>query len=153
MFHRILLSISLAAAVSASAAAQERQWSLDAGSEDAYLVFGVPETDDIGISFWCTMGTGEISIFVPEADASMESGLTVPFTMAAGETMAKLQGKTTANEEAGTTSLEARISVSEPIFEALKDADRFKVKVGQEENVYPLIDADVGGLLRLCRKP
>ena len=153
MFLRLLLAVFSIAAVSASAEAQERQWSLDTGDEDAYLVFGVPETDDVGVSFWCTMGTGEISIFVPEADPSMKPGKTVPFTMTAGEMVARLEGKTTANEEAGTTSLEAKVSDSLPIFTAMKDADRFKVKVGKEENVYPLIDADVAGLLRLCGKP
>ena len=131
MFHRFLLATSLAAAFSAGAAAQERQWSLDTGDEDAYLVFGVPETDDVGISFWCAMGTGLISIFVPEADASMQPGKTVPFTMTAGEIVAQLEGQTTANEMSDTTSLEAKVSDSQPIFAAMKDADRFKVKVGK----------------------
>lgn len=150
---RVPLAVFLFAALSQSAAAQERLWSLDAGDEDAYLVFGVPETDDVGISFWCTMGTGEISIFLPEADPDMKPEQTVPFTIRAGETVAELEGKTTANEEAGITSLEAKVSGSEPIFAALKEADRFKVKVGKEENVYPLTDADVAGLLKLCGKP
>jgi hypothetical protein len=153
MKSRLVLSVFLAAAACSSASAQERQWSLDTSDEDAYLVFGVPETDDVGISFWCTMGTGEISIFVPEADPDMKPGRTVPFTMTAGKTVAQLEGKTSANEMAGTTSLEASVSGSQPIFEALKEADRFKVKVGKEENIYPLIDADVAGLLRLCNKP
>jgi len=150
---RFPLAIFLFAALSQGAAAQERLWSLDAGDEDAYLVFGVPETDDVGISFWCTMGTGEVSIFVPEADPAMEAGKTISFTMTAGETVAQLEGKTAANEEAGAVSLEAKVSDGEPIFTALKEADRFKVKVGKEEYVYPLTDADVAGLLKLCGKP
>ncbi len=150
---RVPLAVLLIAALSPSAAAQERVWSLDAGDEEAYLVFGVPETDDVGISFWCTMGTDEISIFVPEADPAMVPEKTVHFTISAGETVARLEGKTHANEEAGTTSLEAKVSGGEPIFTALKGADRFKVKVGKEENVYPLIDADMAGLLKFCRKP
>jgi hypothetical protein len=153
MFKRLLLSISVIAAICASAAAQERQWSLDAGGEDVYLVFGVPETDDVGISFWCTLETGRINIFVPEADAALKPGMAVRFTITADKTVAKLKGKTTANEEAGTTSLEAKIPGDHPIFAALQLADRFKVKVGKEENVFPLIDADVAGLLALCKKP
>ncbi|MBC8038545.1 MAG: hypothetical protein H7X89_15145 [Rhizobiales bacterium] len=153
MFSRPMLAFFLIAVVPASVAAQERLWSLDAGDEDAYLVFGVPETDDVGISFWCTMGTDEIGIFVPEVDSAIKPGKTVPFTMTAGETVARFEGKTTANEMSGTSSLEAKVSAGEPFFEALKEADRFKVKVGNEENVYPLIDADVSGLLALCRKP
>ena len=149
---RLPLAIFLFAALSHGAAAQERLWSLEAGDEDAYLVFGVPETDDVGISFWCTMGTGEVSIFLPEADPAMKPGKTVSFTIVAGETVAQLEGTTTANEEAGAPSLEAKVSDSEPIFAAMKEADRFKVKMGKEENVYPLIDADLAGLLKLCKK-
>ena len=153
MFKSILLSISLIAGFSTSAAAQERQWSLDAGDEDAYLIFGVPESDDVGISFWCTNQSGEISIFIPEADSTMKPGTTVSFTITAGRTVAKLKGKTTANEEAGSTSLETKIADSSPIFSAMKQVDRFKVKAGGEENIFPLIDADVAGLLALCKKP
>ena len=153
MFKSLLLSISLIAGFSTSAAAQERQWTLDAGDEDAYLIFGVPESDDVGISFWCTIQSGEISIFVPEADPTMKPGITVPFTITAGKTTAKLRGKTTANEEAESISLETKIADSNPIFAAMKQVDRFKVKVGSEENIFPLIDADVARLLALCKKP
>jgi len=149
---RVPLAFFLAAGLSQSAAAQERLWSLDRGDEDAYLVFGVPETDDVGISFWCMMGTGEINIFLPEADSAMEAGKTISFSMIAGELVAELEGKTTANEEAGAVSLEAKVSDGEPIFAALKEADRFKVRLGKEEYVYPLTDADIAGLLKLCGK-
>ncbi len=150
---RVPLAVFLFAALSQGAAAQERLWSLDRGDEDAYLVFGVPDTDDVGISFWCTLGTGEISLFMPETDSDMEAGKIISFTLTAGETVAQIKGKTTANEEAGAISLEAKISDGEPLFAALTEADRFKVKVGKEEYVYPLTDADVAGLLNLCRKP
>lgn len=153
MLTRLLLTVSLIAAICASASAQERQWSLDAGDEDAYLVFGVPETDDVGISFWCTLRTGEVKIFVPEASPALKPGATTRFSITANKTTVKLKGRVTTNEEAGTTSLEARVSSSHPLFQSLEQADRFKVKIGGQENVFPLIDADVTGLLALCKKP
>ena len=39
--------------VSTLALAQERQWSLDTVNNQVFLVFGVPESDDVGLSFWC----------------------------------------------------------------------------------------------------
>jgi hypothetical protein len=152
MFNHCALVISLLAVLSASAVAQERQWSLDRGGEDAYLVFGVPETDDVGVSFWCTMHTGVINIFISQIESSIASRKHVPFLLEAGETVARLEGKTTANPETGATSLEAKVPDDQPIFAAMKAADRFKVKVGEEENIYPLIDVDLIGLLALCRK-
>jgi hypothetical protein len=152
MFSRSIVSLSLLAMLAGAAAAQERQWSLDRGGEDAYLVFGVPETDDVGVSFWCTMHTGAINIFISQIESSTASRKHVPFMLEAGETVARLEGKTTASPETGATSLEAKVPDDQPIFAAMKAADRFKVKVGEEENIYPLIDADLIGLLALCRK-
>jgi hypothetical protein len=149
---RLPLAIALLAIITGAAAAQERQWSLDRGDDEAYLVFGVPETEDVGVSFWCTMHTGVINIFISQVDSSITARKHVPFTLAAGETVARLGGKTTANPETGTTSLEAKVPDDQPIFVAIKTADRFKVTVGEEENIYPLIDADVTGLLALCKK-
>ncbi len=45
--------------------AQEREWLLDAVEEDVFLVFGVPDTNDVGVSFWCKIGTGVVSVFAP----------------------------------------------------------------------------------------
>ena len=53
---RTRLPIMLATLVlgSAPSLAQERIWTLDQTDAEVYLVFGVPETDDVGVSFWCT---------------------------------------------------------------------------------------------------
>ncbi len=152
MFKRLVLTISLIALSCTSVMAQERQWSLDVNSEDAYLIFGVPESDDVGVSFWCTLRTGEIKVFVSESDPSLEPGTMASFTITAGKSAARLRGRVESNEDAAATSLEARIPASHPIFDALQLADRFKVEVGTTEDFFPLIDADVTGLLALCRK-
>lgn len=152
MLKRLIFSISLLAQCCTSAMAQERQWSLDVNSEDAYLVFGVPESDDVGVSFWCTLRTGKIKFLVSESDPSLKPGTTARFTITADKTVARLRGKVESNGDAATTSLEAEIPASHPLFAALQLADRFRVEVGATEDVYPLIDADVTGLLSLCRK-
>jgi hypothetical protein len=153
MLYRLLLSVSLIAACAASATAQERQWTLDASDEDAYLIFGVPETDDVGVSFWCPVQKGEVNIFVPDANPALEAGKDVVVTLKAAGVTADLYGKTEANLEAGTTSAEATAPADLPVFAAMLTTDRFRVIVGGEENIFPLIDADIEGLLALCRKP
>ena len=153
MFKTILLSVSLIAASGASAAAQERQWTLDVGDSEAYLVFGVPDSDDVGISFWCSLRSGEISVFVPNSDPKLKPGRQASFTVSAGGRTVKLRGKTTANQQAGTTSIEAKLADSNRLFASLAKADRFKVRIGGTEIVYPLIDADLPGLRDACKKP
>ncbi|MBI2717531.1 MAG: hypothetical protein HY245_05550 [Rhizobiales bacterium] len=153
MFKTLLLSLSLIAASSASAAAQERQWSLDIGDSEAFLVFGVPESDDVGISFWCALHSGEVSIFVPGAGPKLKPGRRASFSISAGSRTVRLKGKTTANEAAGTTSIEAKLADTNPLFAALRQADRFKVRIAGTETVYPLLEADLPGLLEACKKP
>lgn len=153
MLKRLFLSLALTGAVAASAAAQERQWSLDSGDGEAYLVFGVPESDDIGISLWCTMQSGRVKLFLPEGDPDLKVGITVRMTVTVGTRKFRYKAKTSPNEEGATTSAETSMSATDPLFDAMIKADRFKVKVGREEQVYPLADADVAGLQRVCRKP
>jgi hypothetical protein len=148
-----LAVLAFIAALAVSARAQERQWIFNTGEDDAYLIFGVPETDDVGISFWCGMGSGEVRVFIPEADPAMNPDTEVSFVLSASEEEFKIDGKTAANEMSDTTSIEAAVSVTDPLFAALRKSDRFKVVTGAVEHVYPLIDADIAGLLDLCRKP
>src|SRR5262245_21553045 len=103
-----ILALGLSLLVGA-ACAQEREWSFDTGEEDAYLIFGVPETDDVGVSFWCTIGMGEIRIFIPEAGEKLPVGQTVKIDLETGGKRFTISGETAVNEEAGSTSIDARI--------------------------------------------
>ncbi|MCB1377574.1 MAG: hypothetical protein KDK89_04255 [Alphaproteobacteria bacterium] len=153
MLHRFLLALSFIVACAATASAQERQWSLDAGGEDAYLVFGVPDSDDVGISLWCPVQSGEINIFLPETSATLEAGKDVPVVIKAGEEMAELTGTTEANEDAGAVSVEVHAAADLPVFSAMLQADRFRLIVAGDEQIFPLVDADFPDLLDICRKP
>jgi hypothetical protein len=149
------LALGLLAGV---AHAQERAWTLDASDEDAYLIFGVPESDDVGVSLWCPIGKGVVNLYLPVptaelarlAEAAKERA--APLTIAAGSETATFRGKADLNREAAVSSLEVEIEVQHPIVAALTTADRFTVRSGQTEIVFPLYEADVEGLLELCRK-
>ncbi len=149
---RLALVLAILALTAGSAGAQERQWSLDAGGEDAYLIFGVPETDDVGVSLWCPVQSGEISIFVPEPEGTVKSGEAVTMVIKAGDVTAKLAAKSDISAETGAATVEAKTAADDSLFKALQEADRFYVSVGANEAIFPLTDADVGGLLELCRK-
>lgn len=135
-----------------AAVAQERQWSLNASDQDAYLIFGVADSDDVGISLWCPIRQGTVIIFVPEPAESLPADQEVTVTLLAGDKTAEVKGKTEVNEDAGVSSVEANIAADDPFFDAVLKSDRLRVKVGKEESVFPLVEADVAGLLALCRK-
>jgi hypothetical protein len=137
----------------AAAAAQEREWTFDTGEQDAYLIFGVPETDDTGVSFWCPIGSGEIRIFVTEAAAKLEPDTALRIEITVAKERFAYDGKAQVNQESGIASAEATIDAKDKLFDLLQTADRFSIKAAGQEDVYPLTGADFPSLLRTCRKP
>ena len=153
MLPRACFTIALLLLPASGAAAQERVWSLDASGEDVYMIFGVPETDDVGISFWCPVQNGEINVFQPLPGQQLTDGEMLPMTLVAGDVKLALNGTVDANAESGSPSVEAKLAADAPFLKALAEADRFHLKVKDITNVYPMTDADVGQLLDLCRMP
>ena len=128
---------------------------LDASEEDAYLIFGVPESDDVGVSLWCRIGKGAINLYLPVPTKLMpkKTDGATPVTVTAGKQTDTFRGKADINREAAVSSIEAEIAADHPLIAALQEADRFTVKAGDAEIVFPLYNADLEGLLALCRKP
>jgi hypothetical protein len=150
------LSMLFALGLLAGAAhAQERDWMLDASEEDAYLIFGVPETDDVGVSLWCPIGKGTVNLYMPVPTKLMPKNKdgAAPITITAGTQTDTFRGKADINREAAVSSIEAVIAADHPLIGALQEADRFTVKAGGAEIIFPLYNADLAGLLALCRKP
>jgi hypothetical protein len=150
------LSTFLALGLTAGASfAQERDWVLDASEEDAYLIFGVPESDDVGVSLWCRIGKGNVNLYLPVPTRQMPKpkDMAVPLTIVAGDETATFRGKADVNRQAALSSIEAEMATDHPLIAALKTADRFTIKAGDNEVIFPLYNADIEGLLELCRKP
>jgi hypothetical protein len=149
---RLLIILTILVLGSPSSVAQERIWNLDHTDQEAYLVFGVPETDDVGVSFWCTLGSGIVKIYIPEGDPSLKPAVSVDIKLEIASKTYPLKGKTSVNEEAATTSFEAELKTNDPVFSALREANHFAVKVGASNHVFPLGEADIPGLIEVCGK-
>jgi hypothetical protein len=146
----VLSALLMTAAI--PAASQEREWIFDTADDNAYLVFGVPESEDTGISFGCTLQSGEIRIFVPEAGENLKPDQKIKVIISAGGKDFTYDGLTSPNEMAATTSAEAAIPSGDPLFTRLRNTDRFTVKTGTEENTFPLEGSDFESLVRACSK-
>lgn len=151
-FAKILLALASLVLVTLPAPlhAQERQWGLDVADEDAYLVFGVPETDDVGASFWCKIGSKRIRFFTPLPASTVEDGKPAMMTLTINGKDYALKGQGASNSTTHTASVEAELPSTDPIFEDLQKADRISVKVGKHVAVYPLADANFPDLINIC---
>jgi hypothetical protein len=138
---------------SAPSLAQERVWSLDQTDAEVYLVFGVPETDDVGVSFWCAQQSGIVKLYFPESDPKLKPGAVINFKLEVAAKSYPLKGKTALNEESTGTSLEAELKTTDLVFAFLREANYFAVKIGASSHVFPLGEADFPTFLDVCEKP
>jgi hypothetical protein len=149
LYFRWIVAAVLFASVSIRATAQERQWLLDAADQNVFLVFGVPETNDIGVSFWCQIGKPDITLFLPLPPG--EKNATPELMVEIADMTLKTTG-TRPEEENGTT-VEAKLPDRDKAMAALQQADRFAITIAKHRAVYPLAGADFKAFLDLCDNP
>jgi hypothetical protein len=149
---RILILVLGSFAMTEFSLAQEREWSLDASADDAFLVFGVPQTDDVGLSFWCKIGSGSVAMFYPVTWRDFPDNSTVTVSAEIGPARLKLKGKASARSEGAPASIEVPLALNAKLFKSLKTSDHFVLKVRGHSAAYPLSGADIDGLLNLCRR-
>jgi hypothetical protein len=122
----ILLIFALAAGFSAPAAAKEKEervWTLSGldkkKAEDVSLVYAVPESDYITITFGCKPKSGMVDVFISETGPKLKPGRKATATLAAGDAKATFPGKLLVNEDAGVPSFEGSLPAKEPLFAAV----------------------------------
>jgi hypothetical protein len=143
--------VAILGCLSAPSAAQEREWILDAADEDTFLVFGVPETDDVGVSFWCRIGSGKVKLYFPEGSASLQPNASAKLTVSVNGKEHILAGTTSANDMTGATSIESELPDNDVLFTELQGADRFTAVIADHSTTYPLIESGFGNFIRLCK--
>lgn len=132
--------------------AQEREWQLDATDQDAFLVFGVPQSDDVGVSFWCKLGSKKIKIMSPVPKGVLKSAKKISLVLNASGKDFALMATAGLGARSSADSVEAETPAAGPLVDALENSDRIGIKVAGHETTFPLLDADLDGLLRLCRE-
>lgn len=134
----------------APAQAQERQWTLDATAQEAFLVFGVPETDDVGLSFWCKIGTKKMSAYMPAKVAKLHAGETTTMHITANGKTFNLPAKAAMDGVKGKFTVEGQFLSTDKLFTNLETADDVAIAIKGFKASYPLTDADFTGLLSAC---
>jgi hypothetical protein len=154
MLRTLLLLLALGL-MAGAAPAQEREWLLDAGDEEAYLIFGVPDSDDVGISFWCVLRKDMVNLYLPRPTEELRTlkGKEVPVKLSAGGEAVTFRGKLQLIPEGLYSSVEVEIAADHPVLAAMSESDRLRLRVGTEDLIFPLYDANLAGLIELCRKP
>jgi hypothetical protein len=132
--------------------AQEREWSIDTnGENEAYMTYGVPETEDIGLSLWCKIGSKNLNLYVPQSGWQTGTAKFVDVKIAADPVQINIKGKLQEDPTRDSASVEAMIELASPLVTALPDAQHIDIDTGKHKIITPLYDAPVSSLLRLCK--
>ncbi len=134
----------------APAIAQEREWTLDTNSDDeAYMTYGVPDTEDVGLSLWCKIGSNALNIFVPRSGWKPGSKNPIEIAITAASITDRVKAKIQ-DTQSEKISVEATVKTTSPLVQALPQAEHIDIDTGKHKLIVPLYDAPVSNLLRLC---
>lgn len=147
---RLIFVIFALLATASTSLAQEREWTLNASDKEAFLVFGVPDTDDVGLSFWCEIGTNKFSVFVNNIAGRLKEGQSTNMSIEIDNQKFSVKAKAAVDKLGLSKSLEGQIPSNSPILKAAENGSNLKTTILNHTNTYPLIDADFTGLLRSC---
>ena len=132
------------------AQAQERQWGLDTVNNQAFLVFGVPESDDVGLSFWCDIGKAKVSAFLPETVAPLRRGEHINIVMEVDGKAEKLSATVARDEGSGKLTIETTFGLDGSMMRALRKGQSLAITVKGHVNSFPIADANFDGLVDAC---
>jgi hypothetical protein len=127
--------------------AQEREWQLDAQGDDAYLVFGVPNTADIGISLWCKIGEKNINVFAP-VPSTVKKPVKANVKLLVEDREYPLKPKI--NNDQNNNTLEAELLPRDEIFSAIASAERIGLVIADHKSVFPTEGANFFEFNKLC---
>ncbi len=150
MTRIFFLAFGFLAVMVSAATAQERQWTLDSTDNQVFLVFGVPETDDVGLSFWCEINKGTVSAYMPEPQVKLRDGERTRMTIVIDGKVTKLAGKAEKDAATGHFTVEAPFKLKDALMKRLHDGQSILVSVKGHATTYPLEDADFDGFVGAC---
>jgi hypothetical protein len=132
---RLIFVIFALLATASTSCAQEREWTLNASEKEAFLVFGVPDTDDVGIN---------------NIAGQLKEGQSTNMAIEIDTHKFSIKAKAAVEKSGRSKSLEGQIPSNSPILKAAENGSTLKTTIQGHTNTYPLIDADFTGLLRSC---
>jgi hypothetical protein len=130
--------------------AQERQWTLNAALQDVSLEFGVGGTDDIGLSFYCEIGSGTVAIFLPFDRQLITKDGKVPVQLFVDDEKFSIHMLASKSEASRSGGLEGPVSVDGTVMTALNGAREFGLTALGKTKRFPMVDADVDGFIKAC---
>jgi len=143
-------ALAFTLSVASQAQAQEREWSLGTTEKQAFLVFGVPDTDDVGFSFWCDVGKSRVSAFLPDTVAKLRRGERLSVKIDVDGKGFNIPARANVDDGTGKMNVETSFGLKDLLMARLREADNMAIAVKNHVSSFPLADADFDGFVDAC---
>ncbi len=151
MLSQLISAVALCGLLSTPVLAQERQWTLASIDKQAFLIFGVPNSEDVGFSFWCETGKGQMTAFVPERQIPLKVGAKVSMLVSVDGKQQTLRGIVAKDAASGQITVEGKFSLKDILISRLQGGQSLSVSVKGHTHTFPFGGADFAGLLSACK--
>ena len=151
MFSRLISTAALCGLLSSPAFAQERQWNLESTDKQTFLVFGVPNSDDVGFSLWCEVGKSQMSAFMPERQIPLKVDEKVSMLISVDGKQQTLHGLVSKDAASGLLTVESKFDLKDILISRLQGAQSLAISIKGHTTTLPFGDADFAGLLSACK--
>jgi hypothetical protein len=152
--HLKLFGLTLVAAITSvvsPAAAQEREWTIDQTDSDAFLLFGTPGTDDVGVSFWCKIGGKRVKLFVADAARTKPAtGKRSTMKLLANQQAFSLPAQLGRQANHDHYSAETDIALGGKVLQALSVSTQFEIEFPSQNTIFPFDSDNVAAFQRVC---
>ena len=162
-------ALALAAALCAGPAGAQDEvavWTLSLEGEAAYLVYGVPDSDDGRIALSCRKGSGRVTVMAPVTHR-VESRLDpsgrwldarerpspwpVAVSLRSGSARAELRGQAQPDEMNGGSTVEATLAAGSPVLLAFSRSGRLSLTAyGETVDEPPAPAGRASAFLKAC---
>lgn len=168
MRRGLLLPAACATLIAGPATAQDDEavWTLSLDGGEAYLVYGIPDSDDGRIALRCEKRSSKVTVMAPvehrvasKLDASGQwrdargraNPWPVPVTLSSGAAKAQLPGQAQPDEMNGGSTVEAVTPTTSAVMQAFARSGRLALAAyGETVSEPPVPTKSLGAFLKAC---
>lgn len=155
IFATLLVALMPAAILPATAQEEQPRWFGASDDRSTALVYGVPDSDYVMLTFACTAGKPVVSVGVQDEDGSAGEGAMMHVRLSAGGKQVEFSEKAIANEDSGSAGVKGQLPLDDRLRAILTAKDTLEIVVDGHTQRYALAGAagPVAAMLATCDAP
>ena len=130
--------IALLAAVPAVSAAEKQSWGFVTSGDQVLLVYGVPESEAVTLSFICAPKRKRITVVTTVLPDKARAGRPVTIRLVNGATTLDYAGKTGRDSAEDGVHASAEIAIDPRLYDLLANGKSVRVEVADARETVPL---------------